>query len=1355
MSREAVRKLEIPSAIEFDLKAKKQKLAFLNKEGNALIDEDHNIKVAVQNDISLDYEQGYFVDESQGIEAVRDKAGTTHIFHLDTAGNLLCYVPEEDAALPWASRNLTVDISTSFNGNASSLAVKSFYVASEETGDMSLVAVTESRAADDGMASVFLIDGFDLARGDQAWQKFGPSQPVDVSYVKSVRTPLAKGQVDAGDEELLFIAGQSTDMAKTPEDRSLLRGYVLKVDEETAGLNFWPEVVLVDDTEKLVHSEFGYQTGPGEGLYILGESDAGSVLGFYSVEDWEKYPHGAMPAFFLPHHKKPGAFASLLGDERDEFGERLSWLFYTAPDPETGVNTLYSMSPKDQTHGSGIHSEKIHDFNLGAGVSKISAVEGEDGRWDIYTHSNDGMIVKVSKETGKPWMEPTLLMDKVKSMAPVGEGGSLTNEIVTFSDQHGPSALFSGNRKSGSFSHYMQAENNLWKWNQVKVPEEINPNNNKIWMNSLYLTFRNDDGSQIVSADGISPLKVRLRSSETIELKANGDYYVLTKDNEVEVDLQSDTSLSLQVEANGIGQPLVTVDADFLENAITINPMFNAHSRFASISTGDLRTPKDRYGEAQKLVPESVSEHNLQQGQMALEKCSGLLLKKGGLEGLHAPDTMDLPAGTASAFEGLKGSGIYLTPSGERQSNVLNMTAFTDDECRFALTGNKGKLTFHDSAATATTILPVINDNFALQYKGKGDANDFWSWVGDIFMHVVNGIRYGNWDDFTIAFEKFVDGTKEGIRMVVEVAGRAWHCLLEKMEHIGEAVATVIESVLEAMEEVLVSLLGFILPWDQIRPIHTTLERCAEYGRNQLESSVEKLQSMVLGSLDDLESKLRKLREDIAPVEKYSASDEQKEMNKWVDDRGQGDDFAHAMDLLINNPVAKWGQEQLQRILRAGLGDLAAPPDIGAAAESHFKAFMKDDVQPVIKSQLEHIRQVAKNLWDSLSKGDVTTKSIEQFFSTLALDLIALGVGTLSKVTRLVFGLFKVVFATVADLLMKKSMRIPFITVVYKSDFCLGSKKTPTLLSQLIMAISIPAGLVVSMFGGVNPFNDFKPETLDDKNADPAQNAAWQKGYGVWGAGLSGFIVNSLRTLLSGISFGMKCLEAKHPKVSFAIGLFNMGLRLLFLALVCPALTLAPDTPTGVVVTTWVFYGIVLVDFVMSGLIFSVRHADKMLDWIKSTFNRETMNNTLNAMKSIIVLPHAGQKAEGSVDADASETFGIVLDVIDLVVAVLMGVLAILARIGDLVVKAIGGKGIPIASSALFLIQICTANATRWTRIVVPYITSPDYKAIGAAVVYTGMGITWGLHLSRTLVGIMAYYLPSDDTGDDYTHQSC
>ena len=918
------------------------------------------VQIAYTGELMKNQAPATLVDAHRQMKAVKDMNGEPMIFAISSDGVLYAYLRDKSSKTGWSPFDLSSDL---LPGGVAS----TFEVAQGANGKLQLgIAIAPENAPEQAKLYFTPLITNDMRLTDwnkvrQQWHERPLQQNVRISNI-------IIGRNDGKSEPLALVVVQDGDMAKH---------YQINTNVQD---NAWisKEYKIPENALQILDIGVGSVLGDW-GVFALYRTATGKTLEFTSLPD-PVYHKSSSYDFKAPgditcFHILPGA-----DDSYDLYagGDGI----YLFKDSKSAVTTV-----ADASVISNIHRMQVEDDAQNVTI------------WTI--HGDEVLQYTQGKKSDpKAWSRPFPISSKVTQMTAIRNQSKLTNELFVV--------------KGDNTLRYIYQDPVSSLWRESKIPL---PSLKKIIHLNTYTThvsLRDGKERPLASKD------VLLTASSWVYATINGESHSVDDKTPVSIRPDAQGNLTIIVEVDSISVPVFHLKADYLPEAVHINPGQKVIDGLKKIKSGDdLKTAY--LPDGSKLIDKTLDDGTLQNAALAVNQLSQL-------------------------YTTLPSDGSPKQAGGARRDasapTTTQLFAFQHIDNKFVSHQGDDAQALYQSLRR-----PAIRGAGLKSMSAAAGEPDFldpiWIDIGDFFSWVESGlVKAGEW---------FLNVLEAGAEFLINIGGKFFRFVINALEEVFKVIDWVLKETLGIDLEKFIKWLGFIFNWDDIKLTHRVLVNLSNQTINYGKAQVAGLETSVTAWFEDLKKKAKALQPHADGDTSVQDQRRQQEKNIPAESADKFSDF-------FASPGGNWGNYHLHH---SGVFDQSYPD---AQAKDPITAFFNDVVYPT----LESIHQTADQLMKDFKKAySDETLTFNQIVQMLAADTIT---GLLDAIEKIVVGLLKFMedLITFLQNIINVPINIPFFSGLYKwlADDDL------TILDAVCLMFAVPVTIFYKLIFEKAPFAD-------------------------------------------------------------------------------------------------------------------------------------------------------------------------------------------------------------------------------------------------------------------------------------------
>lgn len=536
------------------------------------------------------------------------------------------------------------------------------------------------------------------------------------------------------------------------------------------------------------------------------------------------------------------------------FKKPVAFILETIDDPDHeyyGCSEVYMIEKNDQDKNEiKFLSAQAQDYNIVSetnGVVTISVeFEGEaekiffnkntEGRIDLYAHitqNETGQLLHTYHPTGK--------IEDVKRWCPIY---TLENDISIVS----PASNADGRicevfmaATNNTNLRYLWQDDKLFSWHRENVYVEAIDHAIPVDSMQTKITFYDAATKEPIIFPALKESFISITPLEAVSVEINHKKYVLNKRETVTLSTkQLIGEIIMNINVSKADAPYFEIEADFLPSEkIIIHPVEKIQQTMGSINATHLKNPKDRYGNEVKNLVAKEDEAHIDAIVEAVNKTVQFTSEKFAQ---HANISFTAKEKAAADKE-----GVWMLPKETVFDTKLDMETLNGV--------TEGPLFAIDFSGE----VPVFLDREACLAQKIG--------VGTVEAKYV-----GFWDDLAKHFGAFVEAikntvekvtkfvaekVKEGIKLIVTIAGKAVECIVKFAEQIMSTVLMMLEKFLKIALEKMLKWLGFVFDIDYIRAIQKEFANNAKRSITNIKEGVKDAKTQITFFMNNIKRSLK------------------------------------------------------------------------------------------------------------------------------------------------------------------------------------------------------------------------------------------------------------------------------------------------------------------------------------------------------------------------------------------------------------------------------------------------------------------------------------------------------------------
>ncbi len=639
-----------------------------------------------------------------------------------------------------------------------------------------------------------------------------------------------------------------------------------------------------------------------------------------------------------------------------------------------------------------------------------------NGTLEAWVLAKDGNLYFTQEQENEGWIEPYPLDKEI-------------GQITAWRNPHSNAIdLFTVNIDNELHHLWQDLTTTRWKNHQIMLGGV----NNSIEYDSYTSQMTITDNQGFPLADKT----VQVSASELTMVTINGNKYFVDAGTDV-AHVKTDAMGSIVIinKVNSMTSPIIRVEAEFLDNAIDLNPNRHLENKLAQMTADDWKNARLQTNEDGVTEPlfSNTKKTDLTGTHQAIQKLIELQHKLPSQQGeinAKIPQT------------DLDREGVTIVTQNSPISHQIDLESLPD--------GYHWGLDLTGDSPVFSNQKDHIQANYMVTYNQKVASQSFLGGVFQKIEHafgdVWRAIKRGFLKVTHLVFEK----VKEGIKIVINGIEDAVHVIVKYAEQVWQVVEMVFEKIGVFFKD-LVRWLGYIFKWKDILRTHDVLKNVFNQSLNH-----------AVGQLSSAEDTVRKVFSEIKT--RILGQD----LSSKLGERGnQGLKRSAQTNLrnpLLASPEASWSlhhfsngniangkpfTEEDLKVSLDNLGDIAE--DEIKVLENAFKALGNDIVE-----SFEHL-------------------SIGEFVKKL---LIILEETIIDTIENIALGLLETAKLAVKaiSVILNARWNIPVITPLYENVIAPGSKLS--LLDLLSLLVAIPTTILYKIALDETPFNETQTKQL-------------------------------------------------------------------------------------------------------------------------------------------------------------------------------------------------------------------------------------------------------------------------------------
>lgn len=1035
-------------------------------------DKPRKITTTLCYDLMKDHEESMILNRSVNHPKALMHQGTVSLLHIhesmeqdDKNGDLVVYTKQDGDLHPW-SKNIISDTLKDISKFGTKCKVVKFVTYNHREEDSAMIAVLVESLEQKGEIELFFSTRLEIHDNSQEIKWLKCNLDSNISLESDFHISLARNLRSNNGDMILLLAGKSTN--------NFTEGYVTCLNRETGVSRKWKQLPSRGEKEilevKRAYRQFD------QGFYFLSKDDEeckGKII-YYDIDKWLKN-NGSITSNSFNHLNKYNisAIDSLdIIDEDKDHDFPVSHIFYSISENNgyegKSTNAVYHSSPENQNSGF-MDPDMMHSDAHSGKIVNLVAVEDHEMVFSVYSVDENSELHRTTNKnhnpfddniTSKQWVT-TKIYNNVFDIAALGHqtSGGLEAEIF----------LVTGQDKNSIESSNITFERlyktaSAWQHEQIMSEHENKELRHKLvsdtTMNVVKISFKDQQHNPIMlkkpknKNDPARLFNVKIRTSEAINFKIHNAHYHLKSDQSVTVPVSAQGTLDIGILSKKLISPILTVNAEFLENSFSFDPIKDSYDRINNMEDAShYKNPKNRFGETKSsLVPHVTDEvldssiQAIKQLHEASRKSKEKYFCKNLQQFFHDASKEDY----VNFQDAAKHSVWVHDDDGHVGINNLKI----DENTEFSEIGFK----IHEKKNIS--MMKTYNNaalQKALSSPSSYDNNTIWTTVADIFHRIEHAIE----DVVSIILKQ----VGNAIHIVLEVAGKIFVALLKTIEDVFSTIFNIFTSVLKIAEEILIDILSMILPWEDIKKVYGVLDKklCKKYFKDipsKLDKAGKEINSF-FGTLEKQFKKAQKAAKKLPHGGKLDVKHIKSNLHKMVQDKEKEESWLGISD----NPIFHSMSSKMTSVVSSSSSISQSLVDESIHLQEK-EGFIKH-IEDFINNQLCHFLHAEKvqikHFIDTIkARCSEMTNAIDILSIVFEAGLITFLEST-KNLTNLFFDLMKMISHEIYNVLFDTEHYLPFFTSIFKSDKCLASKDVASLLSVLIMIISVPVTLIIKL----------------------------------------------------------------------------------------------------------------------------------------------------------------------------------------------------------------------------------------------------------------------------------------------------